>query len=78
MILENYNMHNQTNIYRLWRFKFLLDFDEEDIEDIDDDINDNNNMKLSLIKNMLLIFIILINMILANMIIILKQFTIKI
>ncbi len=31
----------------MWRFKFLLEFNEEDI---DNDIDDNNNMNVSLIK----------------------------
>jgi hypothetical protein len=50
MIIDNYNMHNQTIIYRFWKFEYLLDFENEDIEDIEDDINDINDMTLSLIK----------------------------
>ena len=47
VIVEFYNTYNQTNIRSLWKFHFLLDFDEEGIED---DIINNNNMNLTLIK----------------------------
>jgi hypothetical protein len=47
MIVEFYNTYNIINIRNLWEFNFLLDFDEEGI---DDDIINNNNMNLTLIK----------------------------
>ena len=47
MIVEFYNTYNQTNIRSLWEFHFLLDFDEEGN---DYDVENNNNMNLSLIK----------------------------
>jgi hypothetical protein len=47
MIVEFYNTYNIINIRNLWEYNFLLDFDEEGI---DDDINNNNNMNLTLIK----------------------------
>ena len=50
MIVEFYNTYNQTNIRSLWEFHFLLDFDEEGIEDDIIIINSNNNLNLTLIK----------------------------
>ena len=47
MIVEFYNTYNKTNIRSLWEFHFYLDFDEEGIED---DIINNNNINLTLIK----------------------------
>ena len=73
-ILHHYYSYNQTNIRRLWKYKYFLDFEEEEVEE--DDIDEINNMNLSLIKNTPLIFIILMNMIL--MIIVLQQCTSKI
>ena len=50
MIVEFYNTYNKTNIRSLWEFNFLLDFDEEGIENDHIIINNNNNMNLTLIK----------------------------
>jgi hypothetical protein len=50
MIVEFYNTYNQTNIRSLWEFNFLIDFDEEYIEDDHIIINNNNNLNLTLIK----------------------------
>ena len=50
MIVEFYNTYNQTNIRSLWEFNFLIDFDEEYIEDDHIIINNNNNLNLRLIK----------------------------
>ena len=50
MIVEFYNTYNQTNIRSLWEFNFLLDFDEEGIEDDIIIINNNMNINLTLIK----------------------------
>jgi hypothetical protein len=47
MIVEFYNTYNIIDIRNLWEYNFLLDFDEEGI---DDDIINNNNMNLTLIK----------------------------
>ena len=47
MILENYTFQKETDIFNFWNFKHFIDFREEDV---DDDIDDNNNMNLSLIK----------------------------
>ena len=49
-IVEFYNTYNQTNIRSLWEFNFLIDFDEEYIEDDHIIINNNNNLNLTLIK----------------------------
>ncbi len=57
MIYQEYERYNSVDICELWRQKYFLDFDDE----IDEY---NNHMILSLIKNMHLIFMILINMIL--------------
>ena len=50
MIVEFYNTYNIINICSLWEFHFLLDFEEEGIEDEIILINNNNNMNLTLIK----------------------------
>ena len=50
MIVEFYNTYNIINIRNLWEFNFLIDFDEEGIEDDHIIINNNNNMNLTLIK----------------------------
>ena len=50
MIVEFYNTYNQTNIRSLWKFHFLLDFEEEGIEDDIIIINNNMNINLTLIK----------------------------
>ena len=50
MIVEFYNTYNQTNIRNLWKFHFLLDFEEEGIEDDIIIINNNMNINLTLIK----------------------------
>ncbi len=46
-ILDHYNSYNQTNIRRLWKYEYFLDFEDEEVED---DIDEINNMNLSLIK----------------------------
>ena len=50
MIVEFYNTYNIINIRNLWEFNFLIDFDEEGIEDDHIIINNNNNLNLTLIK----------------------------
>ena len=50
MIVENYNTYNQTNIRSLWEFHFLLDFEEEGIEDEIILIKNYFNINLTLIK----------------------------
>ena len=48
MIIQGlYVRYNSTNISRFWIHKYFLDFDEEGI---DYDVENNNNMNLSLIK----------------------------
>lgn len=47
MILENYTFQKETDIFNFWNFRHFIDFTEDDIED---DIDENNNMNLSLIK----------------------------
>ena len=52
MILEYYFNHKDTNIKRYWTFEYLLDFDEEENQDdeVIDEIENYNNINLSLIK----------------------------
>ena len=71
MILEYYTNTKQTDIFNFWKSRHSIDF-EEDEDDVDDYNEDDNNMNLSLIKNMHLIFTIPINMILRIMKILLK------
>ena len=47
MIVLNYIKYKETNITRFWINKNFIDFEEEDV---DDDIENINNMNLSLIK----------------------------
>ena len=47
-IIENYNIYHITNIFNLWHFTYYLDLDEDELEA--DEIINNNNMNLSIIK----------------------------
>ena len=47
IIVESYTKYKETNIFNLWNYNHFIDFEKEDV---DDDIEDNNNMNLSLIK----------------------------
>ncbi len=48
MILETYNKCNETKKINSWNYDHFIDFEKDDI---DHDIDDENNMNLSLIKN---------------------------
>ena len=47
-IIENYNIYHITNIFNLWHFTYYLDLDEDELEA--DEIINNNDMNLSIIK----------------------------
>ncbi len=75
MIVEYYIKYKETKKINLWNYNHFIDFEKDGV---DDDIDDNNYMNLSLIKNMLLVYIIPIHMILKMVKIVLRWCTFKI